>query len=462
MEPQLRSEREICRVIVFGRDGSEVLLTNSDGGLAFPTVEIPRWERVAENLTSVVKEDLGCDAFCLFTLNTPADDCTSNADRHEVMECWRDGENTNGQVWRAVRSLSPESFIDPGEFKTIERSVLAMARHECDPLSRFARRGCLRELQNWITQLIRPLGLELTDSFRQYNASPSFSLMRFETTGSAVWFKAVGEPNLREFPITLKLAELFPSFMPEIFGINSEWNGWLAREVKGQSLRETKDVALWERAAIDLARLQIESISQAESVLRVGAHDLRFDTLLSAVSPFFEVIGRLMGEQPKTPPAALTRDELRLLRVVVDDAVTLLADLRIPCTLGHLDLNPGNLVVRPDGSVFLDWADAYVGHPFFSLEYLLQHFRRNREDSAKFESCVLNAYTSRWGGLLSDDCVRQALALGPLAAVFAYAVSSAWNEERLWDAKIAGYFRSLARRMNREALRLERRSLRLG
>jgi hypothetical protein len=62
MESQERFEREICRVIVLGRDGTEVLLNISKPGFAFPAVEIPRWERLADNLTTALKRDWGCEA----------------------------------------------------------------------------------------------------------------------------------------------------------------------------------------------------------------------------------------------------------------------------------------------------------------------------------------------------------------------------------------------------------------
>jgi len=342
----------------------------------------------------------------------------------------------------------------------LEQCLQQLKDHECDPLSPFARRGWLGGLRDWTTQVIRPLGLELADSFRQYNASPAFSLIRFETNGPAVWFKAVGEPNQREFPITLKLAELFPNFLPEILGIKPEWSGWLSREGDGRNLGDAKDIDAWEQAAANLAKLQIRSISSSESLLPLGAHDLGLDALLSAIDPFFDLVARLMGRQSKSPPAILSREELDLTRILVDDALTMLADLRIPTTLGHLDLNPWNMIVSTDSCVFLDWAEAYVGQPFFSFDYLLEHFRRHREDNAQAESCITNAYKTPWQEFLSNGCISEALALAPLAAAFAYAVGGdTWkNEERLRDAKVAGYFRSLARRMNREALRLERSS----
>ena len=65
MESQEQSERQICRAIVLGREGTEVLLKIPGPGFAFPAVEVPRWERWAENVTAALKRDCGCDAVCL-------------------------------------------------------------------------------------------------------------------------------------------------------------------------------------------------------------------------------------------------------------------------------------------------------------------------------------------------------------------------------------------------------------
>jgi len=460
VETQEQSERETRSAIVFGPDGTDVLLKFTESGFVFPLVEIPRWERLAENLTAALRKEWGCDAICLFTLNNSSQDGNPNGHHYEVMECQRD-QHIRGMDWRPVRSLTTESFQNAAEFRTLQQCLHELDDYEHDPSSPFAQTGWLTRLRAWAADAIHPLGLELGASFRQYNASPSFSLIRFGTNGSPVWFKAVGEPNLREFPITLKLAERFRRFVPEILATRPEWNAWLSREVKGTNLGDTKETALWQTAATGLAELQIESVSGADSILDSGAHDLKTDTLLDSVDPFFEVVARLMEEQPRVPPQALSREELSLLKLRIEDALTLLGDLQIPNTLGHLDLNPWNVVVSADRCVFLDWSEAYVGHPFFSFEYLLQHFRREAGAEAVLESELVNAYKAPWRQPLSDDLTSEAFALAPLAAVFAYAAGTGeWkDQERLRDPKMGAYFRSLARRMNREAIQfIDRRS----
>ena len=299
MESHEQSESEACRAIVFGRDGTEVLLKIAESGFAFPVLELPRWERLAENLTAALKRDWNCDAVCLFTPNQSLEDRNSNGPRYEVMECWCDGGRNDKTVWKPIRSLTADSFENKAEFRISEQCLQQLDRYERDPSSPFARRGWLDELRRWTAEVIRPFGLELTGPFCQYNTSPSFSLIRFETNGPAVWFKAVGEPNQREFPITLKLAEQFPRFMPKILRTRPEWNGWLSGEVNGTNLGETKGVSWWEHAATELARLQIESIPESQSILQSGARDLRVKRLLTAVDRFFDLVARLMEDQPQ-------------------------------------------------------------------------------------------------------------------------------------------------------------------
>lgn len=460
MKSQEQSDRQTCHLIVFDSDGSDVLLKITNDGFVFPTVEIPRWERLAENLTAALKRDWGCDAVCLFTLSNSSQDGDPNGPHYEVMECWRD-QHIGGTDWKSVHSLTAGSVQNESDFRTLTRCLHELDAYEHDPSSPFARKGWITRVQAWATDAIRPLGLELGPSFRQYNASPAFNLIRFETTGAAVWFKAIGEPNLREFSITLKLAELFPEFVPEILGTKTEWNAWLSREANGTNLGEARDISFWKEAAADLARLQIESISMLDSILNSGAHDLRAGKLLQSIDPFFDLVARLMEEQPKVPPPTLSRHELGLLKLRIQDSLALLEDLGIPNTLGHLDLNPWNIIVSVNRCVFLDWAEAYVGAPFFSFEYLLQHFRREVGADAVRESELVNAHEAPWRQSLPDDLTSEALALTPLAAVFAYAAgTSAWkNEEILRDPKTRAYYRSLARRMNREAIQfIERRS----
>lgn len=453
--PALEQSRlETWHLIVLDQQRREILVAadKNTPALCLPSVDIPSGQRIAEALTQAVKRDWNGNAICLFTPTLLG----SNQLRYAVMESLQGSETCSNCRTVPVQDLGATSFQDSGDFLALQQALAELRSYEVDSVAPFTRRGWLEDLQSWIADLLRPFELKLTGEFDQLNASPSFSLFRFATTGPDVWFKAVGKPNSREFPITMELSRRFPAYLPEIIGQRSEWNGWLAFSAGLQSLSETNALDSWESTVSSFANLQIDSIESSESFLEVGAHDLRTHKLSELVQPFLDVVSRLMREQTKAFPNPLSDDDLGLLGLRLQDAITLLEDVRIPDALGHLDLNPGNVVLADGKCKFLDWAEAYIGHPFFSFEYLLAHLRRTAGFAPEQESSLLAAYSRPWIQILSQDVVTEALAFVPLVAVFAYAAGlHAWRDaEMLSDVKVAGYIRSLARRMNREAVQL--------
>ncbi|MGD1082108.1 MAG: phosphotransferase [Candidatus Sulfotelmatobacter sp.] len=462
MESTQQSDRETYRAIVLGQGGNELLLNPASDGFRLPSVEIPRWQRIAENLTAAMRKEWGHQVVCLFKPDLSAPIFSADDHNYHVMESHGPvAESSPRAEWVRVAFLSEEVFVDPADYMAVRRSLTECAGYS-DGVAPgpFARLGWFGELQRWIEEVIGPLGFHLTGNCSQLNASPSFSLVRFETSGPAVWFKAVGKPNLREFPITLAVARLLPQYLPPILAARPEWNGWLALEVEGLNLGETQDANHWKAAATALARLQIKSTDRCGVLIDPGAKDLRASVLLKLVRPFLKAMGKLMEKQTKVPPPVLSGTEIMLLGEQIEEALSLSADLGIPDALGHLDLNPGNVIVSDGQCVFLDWAEAYLGDPLLSFQYLIEHLRHMAGRDATAEAGLASAYAEEWQSLVSPETLQQTLALTPMLAVFAYAAATdAWSDQaRLQDPKVAGYLRSLTRRMHREASRLRDRS----
>lgn len=441
-------------MIVLGRRGAEVLLVPNGKRHMLPWVEIPRWQRVAENVTVGVKSDWGEEVVCLFDPATEPrtdDDVTRYHAAERLRTC---GNPKMPTQWVPLSALCQDSLIETRDYAAIKQ-VVGVCHREIEGLSAgpFARIGWFRELRNWIQAVIEPMSFDVNGEFRQLNASASFSLVRFETSGPALWFKAVGEPNQREYAITCGLAHLFPDYLPRVLAARPDWNGWLTREVEGNLLSELQDQALWERAATALARLQIQSIDYGSKILRLGACDLGSAALSKLVQPFMSVVAQLMERQTKIPPPVLDHKNLSVLTDSLHSSLEAMEATGLPVTLGLLDLNPGNIIVSEDRRVFLDWAEAYVGNPLFSLEYLLQHARRAFGENSDVRTKMITAYCAPWDGMVSPAAIGDALAIAPLLAVFAYAAGSdAWKQpQQLQEPAAAGYLRSLARRMRREA-----------
>jgi hypothetical protein len=449
-QSQERSELATCRVIVLQQDRSSVLLARAQGGFVLPSVEIPRCQRVAENLTAAMKSKWRREVVCLFALRVRTLENDSSRANYQVAE----GANGTGThdsrtAWAPISALRQDRFEDPEDYLSIRECLNQCDRYQPDDRTPFARKNWFQELRGWVEEVIHPMGLALTGRFTQLNASPSFSLIRFETDRTAIWFKAVGEPNRREFKITVQLAQQFPQHVAKVLAIRPDWNGWLSPEIEGISLAETREVGRWETSAADLARLQVESIGKVRPVEQLGARDFRVPTLTDRVTPFLELVDRLREQPAKVAPPVLSQKELFILGERVQKALYRLDEIRVPATLGHLDLNPGNIIFCQTGCVFLDWAEAYVGSPFLSFQYLLEHFRRTVGSEPEDAQSLQASYAAVWKEVISEDEVAEALELAPLVAVFAYAAADIWTQ----PDKLGGgaYLWSLTRRMQREA-----------
>lgn len=458
-----RTPQDVYRLLILAENGSELLVSRERLPFTLPCVEIPRWERVAENLTEAVRKRYGISAICLFAPELSAAADAAEPPLYQVLETREAATVRSNEIrWMPLDSISDQHFADEQDLAAINDTLRQIARFQSgEAIGPFGRPGWIEEWFSWVQREIEPYGLRLTGKFRQLNASPTFSLIRLETNAQAVWFKAVGEPNLREFGISLALAKLFPGFVPTVIAPHPPWHGWLTTEFPGSTLDEASDSSAWERAAHTLADLQIISVGHTDQLLDAGCRDVRVARLMTLVDPFVEMMSHLMEQQAKTTPAVLSSEDLLVLGRDIKDALLAWAGLSVPDTLEHLDFNPGNIMCSPDQCVFLDWAEAGIGHPFLTFQYLLEHLKRHYPESGSPKRALTSCYARAWEGVASRSAISLSLSLAPFVAVFAYAVSSeTWDDQgRLVNPQSAGYFRSLARRMKREADALAERSL---
>jgi hypothetical protein len=454
-------EREPLSVLLFRRDSTELLLETTSKGFHLPVVSVPKHTRVAEHLTKAIKDEWNLHTVCLFPVS-PSDSLGASLPSY-VVEVWNEGGSTPAPMrWLPVTPLSSVEFSDPKDFVAIQTSLIEFEQfHQGKRVGAFGKPGWFRTAIEWIEPLAAGAGLSLTGEFRQLNASATFSLLRLETDGPALWFKAVGEPNIREFSITRALTKLFPPFIPHVLGWRPDWNAWLNVEAEGIPLSDKTPSQNWKLAAATLARLQIASCGHGLHLIEAGCRDFRACSLLPLVDLFFERMAELMELQTKSTPAPLSRAEIVLVSDEIRCCLEELSGTDIPSVLGHLDFNPGNIIVSADRCVFLDWAEGAVGHPFSTFQYLLEYWRPIHDTNTDSKRELVSAYTLPWRAFASPEDIDDAFSVMPLVAAFAYAVSSpGWNSPEIQRRPmIAGYLRSLIRRMKHEADALRERSV---
>ena len=439
------------RLIITRREATEILMLPNDTDWTLPRVEIRKQQRIAEQLTAEVDKAWGLKVCCLFITNRHTSVRSEDA-TCAVMECVKHNERAPaGTYWMP---LNVAECRDAEEAAVVRDAFVKMASYtRGENFGPFAKPGWMRELFRWVHDQTAPLGLRLTGNFRQYSASPTSSLLRLETDGDALWFKATGEPNQHERLISLSVAKLFPGHVPQILGIHPTWNGWLTAEASGIALDEMSDCFAWERVARELAELQIASIGKTPQLLEENCKDLRLSRIVKLIDPFVARMGEFMAVQKKRNPAPLASAELASLNEGLKEACSLLQSFGLPDTLGHTDPNPGNILISLDRCIFLDWAEGCVTNPMITFEYLRRHLERSAVDKPTADSRITAAYVSRWTSFFSPEDLRRAIAVVRPVAAFLYAVAGdTWRSlDAVSNPALAGYYRSLARQMYRDA-----------
>jgi hypothetical protein len=450
MPSLLNANLDSYKLIITRRECRELLLSSMGRCYGLPNLEIHPNARVAEQLTERFHAASGIRVFCRFASEIHAVHLS-----YAVLEAIEDDVHPGSSAftWIPLQSLRPDLVVAQEDRRILSHFLDQSAACERQQRADFARPGWLQELLRWTQTQIDPCGIRITGRVRQLNASPTFSLIRIETTGPAVWFKATGEPIAHERSLSLYLAQQFPQHVPVVVGVHEKWNGWLSWEAVGLTLDESEHPLPWELAASQFAELQIASMDATSALTAAGCQDFRHEVLARNITPFLGRMTEFMEVQRTQTPAPLTRNELSRLSERLHNACRILEKPDFPFSLAHTDLNPGNVIVGDHGCRFLDWAGGCVTHPFVALEYLLAHARRHSRYQNQWARHITRAYLRPWKACFPEQTVCDAIVFSPLIAVFTSALTcSTWQSiDPSKELSQAGYFRSLTRRMFRES-----------
>jgi hypothetical protein len=448
-------ESQDFNLVLLRHSNSEILLSNRHGGFVLPQITIPKRQRIARCINKGVMHKWNLRTICLFQPELQHSK-PPNSDQYMVLEP-RDPEwQPPSELLWIPRDRIRTVMDSPCEADVVKEILQRSDAHNNGILpGPFARSGWVDELLRWAKEHVHYGDLRLTGEFCQFNCDPFFSLIRLGSTGRAVWFKAVGEPNFNEYSITLGLARDHARFLPEIIAAKPEWNGWLMLEVEGEYFDQPMYLQRCEHIVETLAHLQLECIGESQRLSEIGCKDRRVATVVQQIDPFLETMGMLMKEQPSEPPVRLSQFELRELGEQLKDACLQMQLAGIPESLFHGDFNLGNIRINSTACVFIDWAEGCIGPPFLTLEYLVAHLHRANGGFVKHQD-LRRAYARCWTVIMSEAQIANAMAVAPALAVLWYGVGSVlWRDPKLLRVgRVAGYFRSLTRRMHRELQQL--------
>jgi Phosphotransferase enzyme family len=237
--------------------------------------------------------------------------------------------------------------------------------------------GWFDEAAAWIAARVEPTGeLEIL------RLRPWSALLRVPTAQGNAWFKESAPALAFESALTELLASRRGDCIPEVLAAEG---ARLLTADAGPSVREVPERADWEEIVRLYAEVQIELADTVDELLSLGVPDSRPEALGHAVP----------GD--------------------------------VPLTLIHEEVHDGNVHLRDGRTVFIDWAEASVSHPFAGLTNTLRMaaWRLDWEPGGAQVHRLRDAYLEPWTRFAPMEHLRlifaEAYALGALAR------AATWN-----------------------------------
>ena len=254
----------------------------------------------------------------------------------------------------------------------------------------------------WIGEQLGRLGLEPIAALDQVHERPWSTVIRVPTERGNVFFKAVASPLRHEAALTELLGSRRPDCIPPPLAVDRE-RGWMLLEDGGQTLRELitaeRSLARWAEVLPLYASVQIDVTGDVIEMLAIGVPDLRLDVLSAKVEEMLDEMIDLPNQECRRLAGSLPW---------VREACEELAAAGIPETIQHDDLHDAQVFVRDGRYRLLDWGDACVSHPFFSLAVTLDGvISWGVDDIEKSEATepFRDAYLETFRGRTTSDLV---------------------------------------------------------
>ena len=271
--------------------------------------------------------------------------------------------------------------------------------------------GWRDEATAWAERELARSGLPGIERIEQIRVWEFSHVMRLQTAAGAIFLKARAQGGQSELFVTEYLARHFPASMPAVIAIDAERRWLLMRAAEGPELMDVGDPSRWEQTAETCARVQIECIDRVEDLRTLGCPARPLEWLEAEISPLLDDTAALQPADAKS----LTDEEIAKLRGLSGELQAMcraLALLRVPLSLEHGDLWGVNVIAGESGPVLIDWEDASLAHPFFSVYLLLASLD----------------YTDALAEVPDARARIRAAYLGPWRA---HAVTGHWPAERL-------------------------------
>jgi phosphotransferase family enzyme len=221
--------------------------------------------------------------------------------------------------------------------------------------------GFLAEAIGWVDARLAEAGRARTGEPEQPHVRSWATALRIPTADGPVWFKANTPALVHEVAVVEAVSARVPDRVPPLLASDAD-RGWMLMADAGDRLREVveeeRSLVRFHDVLAGAADVALALEPDVDALVAAGVPDLR---LAGLVDGYAELVARFDLE-PRFVAAASR----------VSDLVDELASYDVTETLQHDDLHDGQVFVKDGRNLILDWGDAVISHPFFTMSVTLE------------------------------------------------------------------------------------------
>ncbi len=273
----------------------------------------------------------------------------------------------------------------------------------------------------WATSELARRGKRVTGKAKIVHDRPWAKVARIPTDDGATFVKTMTSVLAHEIPMTALLARVAPPLVTALIAYDVE-RRFMLMEDAGERLRalleRDHDIRHWRGILPRYAEVQLRTVRHAGELVAAGAPDMRG----AALPEKFEAVLATDELLTIAGPRSSRPEHLRRLRALVprvrewSDALA----GTVPATIQHDDLHDGQIFFRDEELRFIDWGDANVSCPFYSLvviERSIAHTFKLEPGAAellRLRAEYLEPFSAVAPAALVETAVAVALMLGRL------------------------------------------------
>ena len=257
----------------------------------------------------------------------------------------------------------------------------------------------------WIDDRLAVLGRTRTGEVEQPHVRDWSTVMRVPTDAGTVWFKANDDTMVHEAAVLELVAARSSGRVPAPL-VRDPATGWMLLADGGSRLRELveqeRSLVRWYDVLEAYARVQIACEDDVDELLALGLPDCRLATLPGA---YADLVAGLPDADRRLPDAS-----------AIEELCARLSAYGIRETVQHDDLHDGQVFLGSGVHQVLDWGDACISHPFFTLAVTIEGVIawgvddvQDSEDLRPHLAAYLGPYAAHYGTTVAH--LREAAAI---------------------------------------------------